>query len=392
VTATRAQALAKALLAGDDPALTLGDVLAHVADRLAPALVDAAGLARLQRIAGAVPATLSPFWGLELRLDDPVAQADILWEVRRDSRGAAMLAGSEGADLLAGLCVRAPVWQAMRRFAQGWTGMDAGHPGVHVGNVWFEVDAAAAADAVALETALTRPSLFWGARSETPGSDRALLAALPGLAERMFGLTLAPAPLAAAADALPVGAELFQLGVMGGRAGTLARLCLRGMAVPAAIAWLEAIGWPGDVKLAFGRLAPWLAMADGFALGVDVSGGLVGPKLGVELYGPPGEVDPVVWQPAFARLQAEGLALGAKTAAAMAWPGVERFSQAALWRRRTGRGHPVLARSIHHLKLVLTPEGLRDAKLYLAVYRPSFDYGAALDSAPGSQRDPWLTR
>lgn len=387
---TAAQAPAKARLGGDDPALTLGDVLAHVADRLAPALVDVAGLRRLQRIAGAVPAALSPFWGLELRLDDPAAQADILWEVRRDSRGAAMLAGGERPDPLAGLCAHAPVWQALRHFAQGWTETDAGHPGAHVGNLWFEADAAAATDAAALETVLTRPCLFWGARSEVIGSDRALLAALPGLAERVFGLTLAPAPLMAAASALPAGAELFQLGVMGGRAGTLARLCLRGMDVPAAIAWLQAIGWPGHAEHAFDRLAPWLTMADGFALGIDVAGGRIGPKLGVELYAEPGEIDAAVWQPAFARLQSEGLALGAKTAAALAWSGVERFSQAAVWRRRTGRGHPVLTRSIHHLKLVLTPEGIREAKLYLAVYRPSFDYGAALDSAPGSERDPWL--
>jgi hypothetical protein len=276
----------------------------------------------------------------------------------------------------------------MRRFAERW---DAEGVGVHVGNLWFEADAAAARTNAELDRALAKPCLFWGARADRNGSDRALLAALPKLAHDVFGLTLPAAPLQAAARALPDGAEIFQLGVMGARAGTLARLCLRRVRQGEAEAWLAAIGWPGDPAAAFARLAPYLSAAHSFALNVDLLDGLTGPKLGVELYREPGDIDPAHWLALFAALEADGLALPAKSAAVLRYPGSERLHQSRAWRRlRTGWGYPTLTRSIHHVKLVATPDGVREAKAYLGAYRPAFNYGAVFGKSEMDHRDAWL--
>jgi hypothetical protein len=332
----QADTTAQPLTGLDDPTLTLADVLGHVRGGIGEALIGVDAAAQLARIADAVPAALAPFWGVEIRLSDPLPHADILWEVRRDSRGAALLAGTaEGEDRLAGLCDRSPVWHAMRRFAERW---DAEGVGVHVGNLWFEADAAAARTNAELDRALAKPCLFWGAR-----------------------------------------------------AGTLARLCLRRVRQGEAEAWLAAIGWPGDPAAAFARLAPYLSAAHSFALNVDLLDGLTGPKLGVELYREPGDIDPAHWLALFAALEADGLALPAKSAAVLRYPGSERLHQSRAWRRlRTGWGYPTLTRSIHHVKLVATPDGVREAKAYLGAYRPAFNYGAVFGKSEMDHRDAWL--
>lgn len=374
------------LSGGDDPALTLADLLAHLRGRIDAVLVDAAASASLARIARAVPAALTPFWGLEIRLADPAPQADILWEVRGATRGAALLAGTVAGqdDDLAALCARSPVWRAMRRFARSWGGEGVG---ALVRNLWFEADAAAAGSDDELDAALAKPSLFWG---PVHGGDRALVAALPELARDVFGLSLAPAPLVAAAGALPAGAEIFQFGVMGARAGTLTRLCVRGIAEADTVAWLTAIAWPGDPSAAIARLAPYLAAAHSFAVDVDLLDGRIGPKLGIELYREPGDIDPARWRGLFSMLEADGLALEAKSAAILRYPGTERFNQSAVWRQRTGWGYPLLSRSIHHLKVVATPEGLVEAKAYLGAYRPALDYGAVFRTTEAGDKDAWL--
>lgn len=385
---TQANIAPRPLTGVDDPEVTLADVLAHLRGEIGETLIDADAAAQLARIAQAVPAALAPFWGVEIRLADPTPRADILWEVRRESRGSALLAGTaEGEDRLASLCARSPVWQAMRRFAELW-GTEG--VGAHVGNLWFEADAAAARTDAELDVALTRPCLFWGARTDRNGSDRALLAALPTLAHDVFGLSLTSAPLHAAARALPEGAEIFQIGVMGARAGTLTRLCLRRMEQGEAMQWLKAIGWPGDPAAAFARLAPYLSAAHAFALNVDLLDGRTGPKLGVELYREPGHIDLARWRDILTALEADGLALPAKTAAILRYPGKERFDQSHEWHRRTGWGYPTLSRSLHHVKVVVTPDGVEEAKSYLGAYRPSFDYGAVFGAPEKGDRDAWL--
>lgn len=374
------------LSGGDDPALTLADILAHLRDRIDAVLVDESASAGLARVARAVPAALTPFWGLEIRLADRAPQADILWEVRAATRGAALLAGTVDGrdDDLAGLCAASPVWQAMRCFARSW---GAEGVGALVRNLWFEADTEAARTTEELDAALAKPSLFWG---PVHGADRALIAALPELARDVFGLSVVPGPLAAAAGALPAGAEIFQFGVMGARAGTLTRLCVRGLSEAEVVAWLTAIGWPGDPAAAIARLAPYLAAAHSFAVDVDLLDGQTGPKLGIELYREPGDIDPARWRGLFAALEADGLALAAKSAAILRYPGTERFNQSAVWRRREGWGYPLLSRSIHHLKVVATPTGLAEAKAYLGAYRPAMDYGAVFRTSEESDKDAWL--
>ena len=365
---------------------TLGDILRHIQPGLGTALVDDEGLSRLMAIAGAVPAALSPFWGLEIRLGEPAARADLLWEVRHGAGARLLLDG--GPAEVAALHRDSPVWRALGRFARDWLSAPAEQSAV--GNIWFEADAASAADDASARAMLARPCLFWGATSARPGSDRELLAALPQLATDVFGLELPPDRLDAAAAALPRGAEIFQMGVMGGRQGTLTRLCVRNLSIPESCGWLRAIGWPGDIAAAAGRLEEWAILANRIALNVDLLPDGIGPRLGVEVYQPFGSVDPAPWRPLLDRLGGEGLTRSDKAAALLAFPGEERFSQDEVWRARRGVGDPVLLRSIHHLKLVLAGDRITEAKAYLGVYRPGFDYGGFFGEAAGEATDGWL--
>lgn len=368
---------------------TLADVLDHCRPHIASALLDADGLRAVRRVAAAVPSELSRFWGLEVRLGEPQARADILWEVRRDGLGAALLAGQsavEPADELNQLCATAPVWQALRRFAEGWdTQADA------VSNLWLEVDAADAESDAALDGRLRRPCLFWGADPDREESGARLQALLPRLARETFGLAVDPDRLAAPLTALPPEADVFQTGVMGGRAGTVVRVCVRNVGVSAAARWLGDIRWPGDIEAATALISGLEPSLGSIALNVDLLPDGTGPKLGLELYQPFENPDPGLWAPVFDRLRAAGLARSDKLVALAAFPGRERFDQrAAIRGDAAGTGYPVIVRSIHHLKLVVVGDRPVEAKAYLGVYRPGIDYTGLLARDGSGDRDPWL--
>lgn len=373
-------------LAADGPGLTLQEIFDHIRPHLSRHLVDHPAALHLGAVASRLPAVMSRFWGMEIRLGEPAARADILWEVRRGTRGSSLLAQPGHSAPVDSLCAESAVWAAARRFAGRWR--DDGDPASMIGNIWFEADVAGAGSAGEAGAMLARPCLFWGARADLPGSDRRLILHLPGLARDVFGLTLAAGPLSAVLCPLPDGAQIFQLGVMGGRSGCLTRLCLRHLAPGDAENWLTAIGWPGDPARAFAAIGPYLELASSFALDIDLIEGKTGPKLGFELYRIAGEGEADRWPPLFDLLVRTGLSRPEKAAATLAFAGVDEFSTAGLWRKGDRRACPVIRRCIHHVKIVVTPNGISEAKAYLGVYRPAFDFGAAIDGAGGATS--WL--
>jgi hypothetical protein len=372
---------------------TLADVFAVCEAHLAPALLDPEGRRAVRHVAAAVPAVLSTFWGLEIRLGERQARADILWEVRRDTPGAALLAGQgtepEATAALDALVAASPVWRSLRRFASRW--QNDTDPARAIGNIWLEADTATAETGAALEAQLHRPCLFWGADPNVADSSKELLSALPGLARDTFGLELDAARIAGPIRALPPDADIFQTGVMGGRSGTVVRLCVRNIVAPDAARWLAAIGWPGHVPAVADLLGDFAPLLASVALDVDVTPDGIGPKLGLEFYRPFETVDPGQWQPVFEKLAAFGLALPDKLAGLSGFAGRQRFDQRDAILGRSARiGFPVIARNIHHLKLVVIGAVPVEAKAYLGIYRPGVDYRGIVGSAPGDGRDPWL--
>ena len=354
----------------------LSDVLAVVEPRLGAALLDASGLAALHHVADRIPAHLSPFWGIELRLGDPAPRADLLWEVAQGNGGLPTLAGRNphdpAADATRALRERSPFWQELGRFAGEW--LDGPDWRRRLANIWLEVDAAASSSDAALDASFDRPSLFWGPNGRVTGSDRDLLGHLAALGNRFYGLELEQARVDAIARTVPGEGKVFQMGVMGARAVPAVRLCVRDLDTGTAERWLVAIGWPGDRVRLRDTVARLLPLCGGIALNVDILPDRVGPKLGLEIYSARPALSTDAWQPFLDEMLAQGLARADKLAALGGFPSYRRFRQIGTWLRTPPLGYPVLATSLHHLKLVFVGDAVVEAKAYLGVYRPVIDY------------------
>lgn len=359
----------------------LSDVLALVEPQLGPALLDAPGRAALHYVADRVSAHLSSFWGLELRLGDPAPRADFLWEVARGSGGISTLAGRNPHDPAAGvtraLRQRSPFWHEISRFAEEW--LDSPDWRRRLGNIWLEVDSATASSEATLDAYLDRPSLFFGSNRSVAGSDRALLGHLATLGHRFYGLELDQARTDAVANTIPAQGQVFQMGVMGARTNPAMRLCVKDLDPGTMEGWLAAIGWPGDRTRLRGTLARLKPLCGDIALNVDVLPDRVGPKLGLEIYSPRRTLSIDTWQPLHDELIAQGLARADKLAALEGFPSGRRYRQVGAWLGTPPLGYPMLITNLHHLKLVVVGDSAIEAKVYLGVFRPIFDYSPKQD-------------
>ena len=385
--------------AGAEP--SLADLLAFSRDALTPALLDDGGAAAAEHLLRNIPAWMAPFWGLETRLASPEARMDALWEIRRGTPGNDLLAGRADTSTFASPCPpiewlidQAPVWQALRRFAQTWHAEAAAPHGL-IRNIWMEADTARWTAAADLDANLAAPCLFWGSNRDSPDaggppSDRELLPHLPELADATFGVQIDRAALDRVARALPPEAIVFQHAAMAGREVPVARLCVRAMDAAGLESWLRAIGWPGCVDTAV-ALFEWLApQLDSIALNIDIAKGGVGPKLGFELYQSFEPMDPSVWDPVFAWLQARGLARADKLAALRGFPSHLRFAKGHPWRDDNGLRYATLTRNIHHLKITMVDDRIEEAKGYVALFRPGVNHGELIEGPGESGGDPWL--
>ena len=361
----------------------LSEVLAMVEPQLGAALLDAPGLAALRCVAERVPAALSPFWGLEVRLGDPAPRADLLWEVAQGNGGIPTLAGRNRHDSASGVTAalreRSPLWRKLGRFAEEW--LDSPDWLRRLGNIWLEVDSASASSDAALAACLDRPNLFWGWNPLVPGSDRDLLAHLATLGRRLFGLDLHQARIDAIVDTIPAQGTVFQMGVMA-RAIPSMRLCVKGLDTGAMVRWLAAIGWPGNRARLRDTLVRLQPRCGAIALDVDILPDRVGPKLGLELYSARRTLSMDTWQPLHDELIALGLAGADKLTALANFPSYRRYRLLDAWRRTPPLLYPALVTNLHHLKLVVEGDAATEAKAYLGVYLPVADCSPTRGGAP----------
>jgi hypothetical protein len=141
-----------------------------------------------------------------------------------------------------------------------------------------------------------------------------------------------------------------------------------------ALAYLKAVGFPGDLDAVHRRLA-WLRRHSALLrFNLDIAED-VAPKLGIECY----QRGPRLthqWQELLAALCREGACAPEKAATLLAYAGESRpedgwpagLTEASAW--LGPRVRPVLVRTLHHVKVVLPPGGGLEAKAYLgAEYR-----------------------
>ena len=375
----------------EPPCARLSDVLALVESRLGTPLLDAPGRAELHRVADRISVHLSTFWGLEVRLGDPVPRADFLWEVRQRSGGIPTLAGRNrhdpAAEATRALRERSPFWRELGRFAEEW--LDNPDWLRRLGSIWLEADSASASSDSRLDACLDRPSLFWGPNSSVGGSDRELLGQLATLGRRFYGLAVDQARIDAVASTIPAQGRAFQVGVMGARANPAVRLCVKGLDAGTTEHWLAAVGWPGDRAHLRSILVLLKPLCGQIALNVDILPNRLGPKLGLELYSARPTLSMDIWEPLHDELAARGLARADKLAALNDFPLYQQYQQMGAWLRTPPLGFPVLVTNLHHLKLVVVGDAIVEAKAYLSVYFPVMDYSSISGQGMESAGD-WL--
>jgi hypothetical protein len=178
--------------------------------------------------------------------------------------------------------------------------------------------------------------------------------------ERLLGRAASAAALARLVDAaerLPRGGRILHVGVIPHR-GSAALRVLSAVPVGDTLAWLDAVGWPGDR----GRAAELLALLGTRFPRASVQldlGDRVGPALAIEFPLQAGSGADPGWQAFMAAIVERGLADPAKAVAALAWIGRQTHDfPGAAWLVGIGRQLDV--------KLSLGPDARCEAKAYLS--------------------------
>lgn len=367
----------------------LASYLRAVEPAVPAALVSAEAFDALRVVAQQVPPALAATtFGFECRLGDPAAWADLV----------AYADAGPGRDALADLApdlLADPTWRRVRDLARTWRS-----PGSvlrdGVENLWLEFDLEGRATA-SLQAGAVPPSIFGGLppwdqdrpqpstyRPNVDGYLAAVTAILRALGREVSEET--ERCLARCFAALQRHEYLFQVGLMLTRAVDTVRLCIRLRTTSRTRDYLTAVGWPGVAGPGAGTNTPGQDALDDLLalvgptdhtwLHLDVGHG-VQPTIGLECYFA-GNAQPrrePRWAALLGVLVERGLCTRAKRDALLAYPGhAGDAAGAAPWPAELvaaeelleGRRRSTFVRTLHHLKVVLRPGGVLEAKAYLA--------------------------
>jgi len=322
------------------PADVLSAGLSALPDVLRPPGLSEAAADRLRGLPAAFPVC-----GLELRLGDGDPRIDVAAAVSAAGPGRSVLASAG-----AGVASNAPDWAAAARFADEWR-----RPG-------SDLDRAVSILFVELDDVGGEPSRpGWFLRVDPPPRPGDVAGA--GRAVDALGLLVGSVPpaardtLARCIDEAGEHGRLLHLGALPGRDAAALRAVftihqddactfLLGAGVPLAIARLR------DLDRVLARAPDWLD------LHVDIRGGELGARVGVELsFGGRAPDDPR-WAAVLDHWVDAGWADRARADAVLQWPGID--ASPAL----DGRA---LRRELSHLKLSLRHGRPASAKAYLSL-------------------------
>lgn len=296
------------------------------------ALISAAAFREIESIVAPLPSSFAQnTFGFEVRLGEDAPLADVLVQATA-KHGRAELAhvGGEG-----------DAWTRVRELGAAWK--DDVLLRERLDYLWLEFDSANGG---------RTPSAFFGFHTDDRPTTEARLAATHAALE----LLVRPYPretIERVFTQSPGELEVFQIGAMLGRGASPVRLCLRARDAE---------------SLRDCSCAPLVAMLAPityyFCVDVDVDDHGVRPRVGLECYGDAAALLDV--------LVREKLCTPAKRDALLAWRGVTPSSRDA-WPAELldaesflgTRARSVLARSVHHVKVVWDQRPV-EAKAYLA--------------------------
>jgi hypothetical protein len=350
-------------------------ILQWIRPALPPVLINEEGYNRLAEVASLLPVELSNFWGFECRLGQKTALADILFEVKRETPGIALLAG-ETPSVLDQLCDTWPGWNNLRILAQCWLN-DLHLFRNHLRNIWLEFDLAEALSQEALQKASRNPNFFFGPESHS--SPREILAVTAEIMHLHRRSVPDISVLRWFLETMPIDAKLFQIGLMLTRVDDCGlRLCVNKISPEAIIPWLAMILPEGEAEALTPILAELLPMSQYFALDFNLTGKGVDAAIGFECYQDWLQDDPGQWLELLNYLTRRGLCLPEKGQGVRDYTGI---TASPLCDRLAGNLiYLHTFRKIHHVKCTLHQGRITQAKAYLAVSRPCLPLADVLPS------------
>ncbi len=362
---------------------SLVEVLELAREKIPAGLIDKDGYFPLSFIAEKLPFALTSFWGFECRLGEPEAKADILFEIKNQSRGRFFLAGQVRSGLDA-LCNRWPAWKSLRDFASLW--VDPDHEfSKHIRNIWLEFDTASVSDVSRMDDVLGRPCIFFGPdaktleNSQTAGLIRDALDVL-GAAD------LGKCGLENFMESLPSDARIFQVGLMLARRNPGLRICVYRLKAQDVPEWLTDLNWKGDAVMIAGLLQKLPRNLDAFAVDLNLMTGGPAEKIGIECYMDWLNDDPEQWLPVLDAFPEEALCLPEKRRGLMDYQ-VSTPIPADWHQLEENIVYSRLYQKIHHIKFGVGSDRVNEAKAYLALNHPGLDLNSMYKKRAGGA---WL--
>ena len=371
------------------------NIFDSVKETIPPQLIEEKGISFISSIAGELPRELTTFYGLECKLGQKKALADISMEIAKASKGHSLLSGKSpsGIDKL---CSHMPTWSRLREFAKLWEKSNhLFYSGIK--NIWLEFDTSKIDSGVAPEKILSSPSIFFGMLdNKTPMNIFHILDKIAP--NRAANKTLTDA-YNDFIRKLPDKGVIFQMGIMLSRSTDALRVCIKDTEPEHIASWLSKIKWPGDVSRLERALNDLIPKLEKICVDLDLAANGLGRKIGLECYVNKATDNKNRWEALFSLIEEKKLMLKEKKQALDAFPGTNQIPL----NLRTGSDGIIYintVKAIHHIKLDFEGQDFTQAKAYLSLNRP----GACLDQMfrafdrnrcpqkNNSSDEPWLIR
>jgi len=359
----------------NQPPHTVAATIEKIAPRLSTALVSREARARLERIAGALPASLTDWIYLECRLRRDDHRVDLITRV--DERGRDVLTGENPMIRLTTAPHAAPVWNRIRALARSWS--DASSPLFRaIERLWLEFDIPASLDERD-NGALPAPGVFVEFARESYAQHRRdgrLDAAMSAL-RLLIGGALASETarnLRRCWELLPSSAVIPYVGVFPARGTDAVRVSVAGLSERELPAYLRALRWPGSQRDLANAIAAFLPRSPApqprlAIVNLDVHQG-IGAAVGLEyiLSHAAQSRGRLLERALLERLVRLGACSAATAEALRGWPMISHdIMPHELWRSR-------VCRRVNHLKLCIAERAPIEVKAYLSLsheYRPA---------------------
>lgn len=350
-----------------------------VAPYIPSQLISPAHLSHINEIGRILPGAMTSFFGFECRLGESAPRADFLACIKVADGGREILAGQHATTDLPKTLFEHPAWQQVRQFSRRWADPNS-ILYEQADHVWIEFDVDGPPPNIPV------PSVFFGPKgiqSRIGSPVQSDVASHPHewITETALPLVLgnfispsAEQKLFECFDALPVDAEVFQIGVMLARKSEVVRLCVRNITPAQIPAYLTRLGWSGQEGRLRTLMTELSSCVGSINLNFDVSDRIL-PKIGLECYFDIPQDTWIKLEQFLDHLVQTGLCLSDKRDALLAYVGQSCESNYELWpdklryisRFLNGKFLSTFFRTLHHIKIVYQPDSVLEAKAYLAV-------------------------